>query len=224
MKDAKANPHFLAPFGHTFLRWAGSKRQILPILSNYWDGKFQRYIEPFAGSASLFFKLRPREAILADLNKDLMRTFKQVKHHPEKVSLALSKLKKGREEYLKLREMKENDLSAADRAARFIYLNRYCFNGLYRTNHAGAFNVPYGGDRSGDIPSGELLKTCSSALKTAQLLLGDFERTLELAVKGDFVYMDPPFSVESRRVFKEYKCCCLRLGSGETLASMVGGT
>jgi DNA adenine methylase len=189
---------------HTFLRWAGSKRQILPILCTYWDTKHQRYIEPFAGSASLFFKLRPHEAVLSDLNNELIQTFRQLKYHPEEVSIALRKFKKGRQEYLKLRALSEKDLLPTERAARFIYLNRFCFNGLYRTNLSGAFNVPYGGTRSGEIPSEQLLTACSSALKAAKLLHGDFENTLNLAGKDDFVYMDPPFSVESRRVFKEY--------------------
>jgi DNA adenine methylase len=95
-------------------------------------------------------------------------------------------------------------LSSAEQAARFIYLNRFCFNGLYRTNLRGEFNVPYGGEKSGDIPTLAHLSDCGRLLRRARLVGGSFERTLELVRVGDFVYMDPPFSVAGRRVFKEY--------------------
>ena len=92
----------------------------------------------------------------------------------------------------------------AKKAARFIYLNRFCFNGLYRTNLKGQFNVPYGGAKAGEVPSEVVLRTCSRLLKGARLIPGDFEKVLETATPGDFIYMDPPFSVQAKRVFKEY--------------------
>jgi DNA adenine methylase Dam len=116
----------------------------------------------------------------------------------------LGKLKKGRFQYYKLRETEPSTLTPSARAARFIYLNRFCFNGLYRTNRLGQFNVPYGGNKSGNIPSAEVLGNCSMLLKNARLITGDFENVLRQARSGDFVYMDPPFSVKARRVFNEY--------------------
>lgn len=187
-----------------FLRWAGSKRQIVPILAQYWNGGFQRYVEPFAGSACLFFYLSPRAALLGDINNELLATYGIVRHRYQKVSQILRKMRKGRRQYYEIRALRPEHLSPSNRAARFIYLNRYCFNGLYRTNSDGVFNVPYGGDGSGSLPSSDALRRASALLKRATLVKGDFESVLDRARPGDFVYMDPPFSVSERRVFKEY--------------------
>jgi len=113
-------------------------------------------------------------------------------------------MRKGEREYYEIRALQPERLSPTKRAARFIYLNRYCFNGLYRTNQSGSFNVPYGGHGSGSLPSAEVLQRVSSLLKRATLIDGDFEKVLDRVKHGDFVYMDPPFSVSDRRVFKEY--------------------
>jgi len=187
-----------------FLRWAGSKRQLLPILSEFWNDSYHCYIEPFAGSAALFFYLSPQKAILADINSELIMTYYQIKTNLPHVLEALSLLKKSKSRYYYLRSLEPNSLSAPFRAARFIYLNRFCFNGLYRTNRRGKFNVPYGGDRTGNIPSAESLRQCSKKLSKVRILKSSFEITLKYAKEGDFVYIDPPFKVSSRRVFNEY--------------------
>jgi DNA adenine methylase len=187
-----------------FLRWAGSKKQILPILQSYWNSNHKRYVEPFAGSACLFFRINPPKALLGDINTDLIATFVEVKYRVSAVISELSKLKKSREDYLRIRAIDPLQISKSERAARFIYLNRFCFNGLYRTNLSGRFNVPYGGDRSGEIPSASLLRACSARLKTAHLIPKGFNTVLSQVTAGDFVYLDPPFSVEAKRVFKEY--------------------
>ncbi|HMJ08366.1 MAG TPA: Dam family site-specific DNA-(adenine-N6)-methyltransferase, partial [Pyrinomonadaceae bacterium] len=188
----------------SFLRWAGSKKQILPILQTHWDASFTRYVEPFAGSACLFFRIRPEKAILGDINRDLISMYVEVKYRVAQVIEELSKLEKGRENYLSLRGMDISEMSSSQKAARFIYLNRFCFNGLYRTNLKGNFNVPYGGERSGEIPSDQALRACSRMLKNAHLVPGGFEKVLEKVKDGDFVYLDPPYSVKAKRVFKEY--------------------
>jgi DNA adenine methylase len=187
-----------------FLRWAGSKRQLIPRLLVYWSDEYSNYVEPFVGSGSLFFALRPSNAILGDINDELMFTYKQVRENLDAVLSALHKFDTGRDAYLKIRSLDQTKLPAAMRAARFIYLNRYCFNGLYRTNLNGQFNVPYGAWKSGALPSREHFQSCSKALENAVLVTGSFEKTLELVKEGDFVYMDPPFSVHARRVFSEY--------------------
>jgi DNA adenine methylase len=170
----------------------------------YWDYKYSRYVEPFAGSASFFFTLSPPRALLGDINIELMATYEQVKNNVRPLFLDLNTMKKGRRNYLRLRALDPLTLTPSMRAARFIYLNRFCFNGLYRTNRKGQYNVPYGGDRSGRIPSNDLLLRCSSSLKRAELSVGNFEVTLEKVKSGDFVYMDPPFSIKTKRVFNEY--------------------
>jgi DNA adenine methylase len=187
-----------------FLRWAGSKRQLMPVLSLYWGNHFSRYVEPFVGSASLFFQLSPKSALLGDINAELIETFFQVKNNLPLLLNELKKIKTGHHNYSRIRSLDPSTLSPLYRAARFIYLNRFCFNGLYRTNQSGQFNVPYGGDKSGRIPSNLAFDRCSQSLQKAKLFTGSFEKTLEQVCKGDFVYMDPPFRVKARRVFNEY--------------------
>ena len=187
-----------------FLRWAGSKRQLLPTLGSYWPSSALRYVEPFAGSAALFFHLAPRRALLGDTNLELISTYRQVRRHPRAVAAALAKLKKGRLSYTRLRGLDPSDLDPIDGAARFIFLNRYSFNGLYRTNRAGRFNVPYGGGRTGALPPLSRLAECARLLRSASLVCASFQITLEQARPGDFAYLDPPYYVNSRRVFREY--------------------
>jgi DNA adenine methylase len=129
-----------------FLRWAGSKRLLLPVLQNFWTARHKRYVEPFAGSACLFFAIKPAKAILGDLNPELIATYIEVKYRIGAVLDELKKLKpKSKREYKRLRSIDIAALTPPARAARFIYLNRYCFNGIYRTNLLGQFNVPYSG-------------------------------------------------------------------------------
>jgi len=201
MQDHHASPvRDCAPF----LRWAGSKRRLLPILQTYWKKSHKRYLEPFAGSACLFFALKVPRAILGDLNPELIATYLEVKYRVQGVIRELTRLRQSKKQYLALRSVNPAELSASARAARFIYLNRFCFNGLYRTNLEGRFNVPYSGDRCGELPSAELLKKCSRKIRHARLMEADFERVLEQAQRGDLVYMDPPFAVRAHRVFREY--------------------
>jgi DNA adenine methylase len=187
-----------------FLRWAGSKRQILKTLAEYWSIDYRRYIEPFAGSASLFFYIGPSSAILGDINSELILTYGQVRDNLDEVLAALSRMRQGRDEYYRIRSLDYHTLSSSQRAARFIYLNRFAFNGLYRTNQKGQFNVPYGGKKTGKLPGRDQLKPCSTALSIASLVEGDFEVCLSHVRTGDFVYLDPPYKVEERRVFSEY--------------------
>jgi DNA adenine methylase len=186
-----------------FLRWAGSKQQLVPTMSRFWDSSYVRYIEPFAGSASWFFYISPSSAILSDINKELISTYQQVKKNLPEVINSLNKLRVGKENYYRLRSADPSLLSPPARAANFIYLNRFSFNGLYRTNRAGKFNVPYNGG-AGNIPTVSALESCSKALQSAKLIACSFEETLEKTKIGDFVYLDPPFSVKARRIFNEY--------------------
>ena len=188
-----------------FLRWAGSKRQVLPLIEDHFrSGSFERYIEPFAGSACLFFSIAPKQAILGDINGELMLMYRTIKKAPTEVLAELKGRRRSRAEFLRMRSIEPRSLVASSRAARFIYLNRFCFNGLYRTNQRGQFNVPFGATKTGTLPKRSALLACSKALQRVRLITGDFEKVLRHAKRGDFIYMDPPYAVGSRRVFNEY--------------------
>ena len=187
-----------------FLRWAGSKRQHVPLLKKFWSESYARYVEPFAGSAALFFAIRPRRALLSDLNGELVQVFKAVATEPEAVSRVLTRLRPGRSSYYVVRSRRPEEMRSATRAARFIYLNRFCFNGLFRTNRTGEFNVPYGAPKTDNVPTLEQLKACGALLRRASIVRADFRETLARVGPGDFVYMDPPYAVSNRRVFVQY--------------------
>lgn len=188
----------------SFLRWAGSKRLLLSKLRKYCPAHYKRYIEPFAGSACLFFDLQPQSAILGDLNQELICTLRAVQNDVQLVFECIRRLPRGEAAYYRTRELDTSSLSDAQIAARFIYLNRYCFNGLYRTNRAGKFNVPYGPPKSGLPVNEDAIRNAARVLQHAMLVAGDFEETLAYAARGDFVYIDPPYVMETRRVFSEY--------------------
>lgn len=188
----------------TFLRWAGSKRKSLPALVGATPAKFARYVEPFAGSACLFFALQPARAVLADINADLIGAYQAIRGDVEEVIRNLGSFTCSEGEFYRVRSRRPPQMTPGKRAARFIYLNRLCFNGLYRTNKRGDFNVPYGGVKGGKLPSADLLRSCSIALRPASLLRRSFEQTLQGVRAGDFVYLDPPYAIESRRVFNAY--------------------
>ena len=187
-----------------FLRWAGSKHQLLPLLRDYWPGGDTKYIEPFAGSARLFFNIEPTMAIIGDINSDLINVYDVVRSDPDGLHRFLGQWSNEADVYYQVRGMDPAYMDTVGRAARFVFLNRFCFNGLYRTNQSGQFNVPYGGQRSGTLPSLAILRQAATLLDRAMLLTCDFEETLQYAKCGDFVYMDPPFSLMSHRAFVEY--------------------
>jgi DNA adenine methylase len=182
-----------APWTRPFLRWAGSKRSLLGVLVAHYERAGGRYIEPFSGSACLFFAARPATAVIADRNRELIDTYRALRTHPRLVSRALRAWATDPESYYRVRALAPAQLEPVTRAARFIYLNRLCFNGLYRTNRAGQFNVPYG-QRTGMLPSEAHLYRCSVALRVAKLRCGDFAETTRDVRRGDFVYLDPPYT------------------------------
>lgn len=188
-----------------FLRWAGSKRRLVPVLKGFWTKKHKRYIEPFVGSACLFFAIKPPKAILGDVNPELIATYIEVKYRVDAVLQELESLgAANKKRYQRLRAIDTSTLTPVARAARFIYLNRFCFNGIYRTNLLGQFNVPYSGYGCGCLPDDPMLRRCSRRLRSARFVNDDFEKALKQAEKGDLVYMDPPYAVRARRVFREY--------------------
>lgn len=185
------------------LRWAGSKRQILPTLVANTPKQYGAYLEPFAGSACLFFALQPERAVIGDFNTELIAAYQIIAKAPKAVALALSKMPTDPEFYYELRARDTTGLARVARAARFVYLNRFSFNGVYRTNRKGLFNVPRG-KKTGALPTPESLVAAAKALENATFVSGDFEKTLEIAKRGDFVYMDPPYRLDETRMRGEY--------------------
>lgn len=186
-----------------FLRWAGSKRKQLARLAEFWTPDHTRYIEPFAGSACLFFKLCPEQAILGDNNKDLIELYRVVRDDPARLYTRLCRITRTLETYQRWRALDPKTLDRETRALRFLFLNRNCFNGIYRTNTQGKFNVPMG-KKPGAYFTKEELEVCASLLNRAKLVAGDFSKTLQDVQKGDFVYLDPPYAMSARRMFREY--------------------
>lgn len=194
----------------SFLRWAGSKKQLGDILANCWfavqcAGGNGRYIEAFCGSASLFFRIRPTRSILIDVNEKLIDCFAAVKASPKRLHTLLETYPADEDFYYALRARNPAEMMTIERAARFIYLNRYCFNGLYRTNSKGHFNVPFGGERNGVLPSLDNLLDAADALSEAELISGDFYSPIASRIKkGDFVYLDPPYAKRNHSLDLQY--------------------
>ena len=205
------------------LKWAGGKRQLLPHLRRFYPPDFTRYIEPFFGSGAVFFdlhsagRLRDRAAVLIDSNADLVGCYEAVRDTPEAVALELDRLadahrRDGRAQYYAVRDEQFNPLRDRLRradghiaytpalAAMLIYLNRTGFNGLFRLNASGAFNVPVGRYERPKIVDREKLTGVAGALSRPGVALtwGSFESALEVAASGDFVYVDPPYAPLTR--------------------------
>lgn len=185
-----------------FLKWVGGKRQLLPLLLKKKPKTFNTYHEPFIGGGALFFSLTPHHAVLYDNNAELISLYSVVKNDVEALIEALREHKlrheaDGREYYYSVRDQDRGPdfsaRSAVDRAARFVYLNRTCFNGVYRVNSEGLFNVPYGSYKNPLVCDEANLRACSAALQPVVLKQGDFEQILQTAQRGDFVYFDPPY-------------------------------
>lgn len=174
------------------IRWAGSKRQLLPRLIPKLPSQFNTYIEPFAGSACVFFAINPAKAILSDRNPELIEAYKIITRHPIRVLRLARARGANAAEYYRIRAQDPETLSPINKAARFLYLNRHCFNALYRTNSSGEFNVPIG-RKTGGFPDEAMFRHSAAKLGQAELYCADFEETLSRAKRGDFVYLDPPY-------------------------------
>lgn len=174
------------------LRWSGSKAKLVPELLRLRPAVFERYVEPFAGSAQLFFALAPREAILGDLNPHVVAVYRAIGQDPHGVADALESIPLTADGYYSLRAVEPMNLSLVQRAARLIFLMKACFNGVYRTNRFGAFNVPMG-NRIYALPTRADLVAAQRVLAAVQLVDGSFELTLSKTRRHDWIYMDPPY-------------------------------
>ena len=171
------------------LKWAGGKTQLLndliPLIPNY-TGK---YIEPFVGGGALFFALQPKNAVIADSNPELINTYKQIAKHVDQVIEKLRKFKNDEKEFYQVRSLNPKNLSPIEAAARFIYLNKTCFNGLYRVNRKGEFNVPFGHYKNPKIVDTEALIAASTLLKNTTIVCADYKEVLNKYVQpNDFVH------------------------------------
>ncbi|UDM07085.1 Dam family site-specific DNA-(adenine-N6)-methyltransferase [Halomonas sp. NyZ770] len=178
------------------IRWAGSKRKLLPLLKEKSPLSYNRYVEPFCGSASLFFELTSSNALLSDINSDLINALREIKENPS-LRDQLLKIPATKEEYYRIRDVNPDSLTSSKRAIRFLYLNRYCFNGVYRTNKNGKFNVPFG-TKTGGFPKQETFDYARERLSNTELIVADYKTTLNKLEDGDFVYIDPPYSKSGR--------------------------
>ena len=177
-----------------FLKWVGGKRQILNALMARVPKAVCTYFEPFVGGVALFFALAPRRAFLSDQNERLIRAYRGVRDDVEGVITRLSAYPHDRVFFCEMRKRDIDLESDADVAAWLIYLNKTCFNGLYRVNRKNLFNVPFGRYENPTICNAELLHACSLALHGVEIKHADFSVILEHAKPGDFVYFDPPYA------------------------------
>lgn len=188
----------------SFLRWAGSKRQLLPVLASLWEPTCTRYVEPFMGSACLFFHLHPRQSLLSDINESLVDAFTVIRNRPSEVYDLVGTYPVEKEFYYELRSVDISTLNEVQRAARFLFLNRFCYNGLYRTNKKGLFNVPFSNSKTGAMPGQDELKAAAKALQNSDIRCCDFMETITNVRAGDFVYLDPPYAIKNTRIFHQY--------------------
>lgn len=195
-----------APVAKPILKWAGGKTQMLGELMPRVPKTYGRYIEPFFGGGALFFSLKPENAIIADSNPELINMYLQVAHHVDDVIECLQKYENTSEMFYEVRSLDWQTLPKAEAAARTIYLNKTCFNGLYRVNRSGQFNTPFGKYKNPKICDIDALRLASEALRKADILCGDYILVLEhYAQPGDFVFLDPPYlPISENSDFKRY--------------------
>lgn len=178
-----------------FLKWAGGKRWLIAKHDELFQSDFKKYYEPFLGSGAIFFHLQPGEAVLADVNGELIDTYLAIKNDWERVygHLVVHHKNHSKDYYYKIRQQKtRNDYT---KAARLIYLNRTCWNGLYRVNLKGIFNVPIG-TKNNVISIEDSYADIACLLKNTSLLHCDFERVIDRAEADDFLFVDPPYTVK----------------------------
>ncbi|MBT3363114.1 MAG: Dam family site-specific DNA-(adenine-N6)-methyltransferase [Chloroflexi bacterium] len=189
-----------------FLKWAGGKTQLLPSLVKHVPKTYEKYIEPMIGGGALFFYLCPQKAVLSDSNSDLINAYQIVRDNVKALINALKHYNNDEDLYYQIRGMEPELLDPIDRAARMIFLNKTCFNGLYRVNKQGKFNVPFGKRKNPKICDEINLLAAHEALQNVELVCADYKSTIkQYAKKGDFIYIDPPYHpVGEYSDFKRY--------------------
>ena len=191
------NRNFLA---QPFVKWAGGKRQLLPYIEKYRPKKgFNNYFEPFVGGGALLFSLQPDKAVINDFNTELINTYQVIKNDVDALINDLEKHENTSDYFYEMREKDRSpeysSMSRIEKASRLIYLNKTCYNGLFRVNSKNQFNVPFGNYKNPNIVNADVLRGVSTYLNEAdvKILNGDFEKAVEDCKAGDFVYFDPPY-------------------------------
>lgn len=194
-----------------FAKWVGGKRQLLSqfrglgLYPSDFDSVCGRYFEPFVGGGAVFFDLHPKNATISDLNSELITTYLVVRDNAEHLIESLKQHVYDKDYFLKIRAMNPATMSDLDVASRFIYLNRTCFNGMYRVNSKGQFNVPFGRYRNPIICDEDNLRAASEALQSVEILNVDYKILVSKAKAGDFIYFDPPYyPISSTSSFTSY--------------------
>ena len=186
-----------------FLKWPGGKRWIAKKYKEYFPKEYNMYIEPFLGSGAVFFSLQPKEAILSDINKELINLYVIMRDNPKELKgqLVYHQESHTKEHYYKIRDVILTDNLKC--AGRLLYLNRACYNGMYRVNKQGKFNVPIGtkNNFTYDIDQFDQYANC---LKHATLICGDFYEIINKAKKNDFIFADPPYATSGKANFTKY--------------------
>jgi len=203
-----------------FLRWAGGKRWLLSQLESMVDiDQFNSYHEPFIGGGSVFFKFAPEISFISDSNEWLIDTYNSIKENPQEIIKYLDKFKKDKEHYYKIRKI--NYTNQFKRSAQFIYLNQMSFNGIFRVNLSGKYNVPYGNREKYNFDYENIISV-SSALQNTQISHSDFSKTIENVKEGDLVFLDPPYTItHNLNGFIQYNQKIFSLEDQYKLAEMI---
>lgn len=182
-----------------FLKWAGGKRQLLPELKKHLPASFNTYYEPFVGAGALLFHLQPPKAVINDVNEQLINCYRAILSHLDELIADLKKHVNSEAYYYQMRDLDRkstfNQMSLVEKASRLIYLNKTCYNGLFRVNSQGQFNVPFGSYKNPKIVDVAVLTAVNAYLTNNAVTIFnmDFEKAVAGAQKGDFVYLDPPY-------------------------------
>lgn len=190
------------PLVKPFVKWAGGKRQLMSEIIKYKPKSYKNYFEPFVGGGSVFMELQNPKTVINDFNTELINAYSSIRDNVDELiaDLEKHKLNNSKEYFYELREWDRNGVletkSNVERASRFIYLNKTCFNGLFRVNSQGQFNVPYGNYKNPNIVNEEVLLADSKFLNRngIKILHGDFEEAVKDAKREDFIYFDPPYA------------------------------
>lgn len=195
-----------------FVKWAGGKRQLLPQIKERMPEKYNNYIEPFVGGGAVVFGLLPENALINDINEALINAYRQICNEPDMFLKVINKLDQemwedGKKYYYSLREHYNDKLMKAEYdvelAALFVFINKHCFNGLYRVNGKGLFNVPYNNSRRYSVDESVIMEV-SEYLQGITIMNGDFQEISASAKKGDFIFLDSPYAPLNPTSFESY--------------------
>jgi len=183
-----------------FVKWVGGKRQLLQDIEQHIPKVFSKYCEPFVGGGAVLFHIQPKNAIINDFNKELVNLYQIIKNNPNELIEDLKKHRNEKEYFYEIRELDRNEniyysLSNIEKASRIIFLNKTCYNGLFRVNRAGEFNTPFGRYKNPNIINDITIKAVSNYLNKSNIIIEnkDYEQIISNLKKGSFVYIDPPY-------------------------------